>query len=83
MALKVLPNTVQIGDTTNGSHSTQIGRELQNGWYYTLATQRVTYADGNSYEGIGMIPDIVVKNFRSHLDQEVDDVLNAAINELQ
>ena len=83
MALKVLPNATQIGDTTNGSHSTMIGRELQNGWYYTLPTQRIRFADGNSYEGIGMIPDEVVKNSRSRLDQGIDDVLNAAIIHLQ
>ena len=83
MALKVLPNAVQIGDTTNGSHSTQIGRELQNGWYYTLATQQVIFADGNSYEGIGMIPDIAVKNSESNLNAGIDDMLNAAIAELQ
>lgn len=79
MALKVLPNTTQIGDTTNGSHSTMIGRELQNGWYYTLATQEVTFADGKSYEGIGMIPDWLVTNSRSRLDQGIDDVLDEAI----
>lgn len=83
MALKVLPNAVQIGDTTNGSHSTMIGRELQNGWYYTLPTQRIRFADGISYEGIGMIPDQVVINSRSRLDQGVDDVLDAAISHLQ
>ncbi len=81
MALKVIPNTIQIGDTTNGSHSTLIGRELQNGWYYTLGTQRIVFADGNSYEGIGMIPDILVKNSRARLDQEIDDVLNTAIDQ--
>lgn len=83
MALKVLPNSIQIGDTTNGSHATMIGRELQNEWYYTLATQKIVFADGKSFEGIGMIPDIVVMNSRSHLDQGIDDVLNAAIDQLQ
>ena len=58
-----------------------IGRELQNGWYYTLGTQRIVFADGNSYEGIGMIPDIPLKNSRSHLDQGIDDVLNIAIDQ--
>ncbi|MBX7107883.1 MAG: S41 family peptidase [Chitinophagales bacterium] len=83
MALKVIPGVVQIGDTTNGAHSTMIGRELQNSWYYTLSPQKILFADGKSYEGIGMIPDIVLFNTVSNLENGIDDQLDKAIEVLQ
>jgi C-terminal processing protease CtpA/Prc len=79
MALKVLPNSIQIGDTTNGAHSTMIGRELPNSWYFSLGPQKIVFADGKTYEGIGMIPDIVVHNSESNLNAGIDDQLDRAI----
>ncbi len=38
MALKTLPNLIHLGDTTNGAHSTKIGKELPNGWYYSVVS---------------------------------------------
>ncbi|HEX8529790.1 MAG TPA: S41 family peptidase [Cytophagales bacterium] len=78
MALKVLPQATFVGDTTAGGHSTSIGRELQNGWYYTIPPQQTKFADGRSYEGIGLAPDIVLRNDRSRLASGVDDVLERA-----
>lgn len=83
MALKVIPGIIQIGDTTNGAHSTLIGRELQNGWYYTLGPQKIVFADGISYEGIGMIPDIVIHNTGEDIAAEIDDQLEKAIEKVQ
>lgn len=83
MALKVLPGMIHIGDTTNGAHSTMIGRELQNSWYYSLSPQKILFADGKSYEGIGMIPDIVQFNTLSNLEKGIDDQLDTAMDVLQ
>lgn len=83
MALKVLPGMIQVGDTTNGAHSTMIGRELQNSWYYSLSPQKIKFADGKSYEGIGMIPDIVVHNSYDELAQGTDTQLEKAIEQFQ
>jgi carboxyl-terminal processing protease len=41
MAFKTLPNVTVLGDTTNGAHGTMIGRELANGWFYSLVPQKV------------------------------------------
>lgn len=79
MGLKVLPQATLIGDTTSGGHSTMIGRELQNGWYYTLATQKTKFADGESYEGTGVIPDITIQNYRANMRKGIDDVLEKAM----
>lgn len=81
MAFKTLPNVIHIGDTTNGAQSTKIGKELANGWYYSIATQKVEFADGNSYEGIGLIPDIFIKNTLSEINLGQDKTLEKAIDQ--
>ena len=83
MAFDVLPNVLMVGETTNGAQGTQIGRELANGWFYTLVTQKVELADGKSYEGIGIAPDVEVKNTIDEINAGVDGVLQYAIEELK
>lgn len=83
MAFKTLPNVTFIGDTTNGAHGTMIGRELANGWYYSLVPQKVELFDGKSYEGIGLAPDIYIKNQLSEILQGTDKTLEYAIDQLK
>lgn len=83
MAFKTLPNVTFIGDTTNGAHGTMIGRELANGWYYSLVPQKVELYDGKSYEGIGLAPDIYIKNQLSEILQGTDKTLEYAIDQLK
>lgn len=80
MAFRCLPQVTTIGEATCGALSTMIGRELANGWYYTLATQHTRFADGKSYEGVGLPPDVQVKNTREELSQGLDRVLQTAID---
>nr|WP_255651094.1 S41 family peptidase [Cesiribacter sp. SM1] len=79
MAFATLPNVTLVGEKTNGSTSTMMARELQNGWYYSLSTQQVTFADGNSYEGKGFPPDVLVQNQEADLAAGKDRVLEKAI----
>ena len=81
MAFMPLPNVISIGDTTNGAHSTMIGGELANGWTYTFPTQKVKLYDGNSYEGIGLAPDIYLQNEISDIEMGIDKVLETAIDQ--
>jgi len=83
MAFNTLPNATQVGDTTNGAHSTMIGRELANGWKYTIATQKVLMPDGKSYEGIGIAPDVLVRNNLADLKNGRDAVLEKAMDLLE
>lgn len=83
MAFNVIPQATLIGEPTAGAHSTMIGRELQNGWYYSVATQKTKFADGKTYEGIGVIPDIILKNDRANLLKGTDDVLQKALELFQ
>lgn len=79
MAFKTLPNVTIMGDTTCGAHSTMIGRELANGWYYTFATQNTLMYDDISYEGKGITPDVRVVNSSFEMLNGIDRTLQEAI----
>lgn len=80
MALREIPGVTVIGDTTSGAHGTMIGRETSNGWYYSLVPQKVELPDGRSLEGIGLPPDIFVRNNITELLSGTDRVLESAID---
>lgn len=82
MAFSTLPNVTLMGDTTNGAHGTMIGRELVNGWFYSLVPQKVELYDGQSYEGIGLAPDVYVKNSLIDIENGIDQTLEEAIDAL-
>jgi carboxyl-terminal processing protease len=82
MAFRTLPNATIVGDTTNGTFGTKIMRELANGWYYALSIQKVEDSDGRSFEGIGLAPDIAVRNNRDEVREGVDRVLETAVHHL-
>lgn len=83
MAFKALPTVTIMGDTTNGAHGTMIGRELANGWFYSLVPQKVEMYDGKSYEGVGLAPDIFSKNTISEINNGIDMTLQKAIEKLK
>jgi hypothetical protein len=80
MAFKTLPNLVQMGDTTSGAIATKIGKELANGWYYSIVTQKTEFRDGISYEGPGLPPDIYLKNTLEEMEAGQDRTLEAALD---
>jgi C-terminal processing protease CtpA/Prc len=81
MAFKVLPNVTHLGDTTNGAIATKIGKELANGWYYTVVTQKIEFVDGVSYEGPGIPPDSFMKNTSEEMVAGQDKSLEAALEQ--
>jgi hypothetical protein len=83
MGFRVLPNVTVVGDTTNGAHSTLVGRELANGWFYSIATQKVRLDDSLSYEGIGLPPDVRLINTIDEVNAGVDGVLGYAVDQLR
>lgn len=83
MAFMTLPNVTVLGDTTNGAHGTMIGRELANGWFYSLVPQKVELYDGKSYEGIGLAPDVFIKNTLSEMNAGTDKTLETAVERLK
>lgn len=82
MAFRTLPNATVMGDTTNGTFGTKIPRELANGWYFAVSVQKVQMFDGQSYEGIGLAPDVHVVNDRDEMMAGRDRVLETAVSQL-
>lgn len=83
MAFKTLPNVTLEGDTTNGAYGTMVGRDLANGWFYSLVPQKVELFDEISYEGTGLAPDIYIKNQLSEIEAGKDKTLEKAIEFLK
>lgn len=83
MAAKTLPNATIIGDFTNGTFGTKISRQLANGWYISYSIQKVEMFDGKSYEGVGLGPDIWIKNDIHNMRANIDETLQAGIEHIR
>ena len=81
-AMKSLPNVLHMGDTTNGSISSMAGRDLANGWKYSIVPQKIEGFDGVYYEGVGIPPEVYIKNTFTEMSQGIDRTLEAAIARL-
>jgi hypothetical protein len=79
MAFRVLPQVTVVGSRTAGNHGEKVGGELSNGWTYSIVPQVVTAADGASYEGPGIPPDVAVDNSADEVTQGMDRQFEAAV----
>src|SRR5262249_21664644 len=76
LAMRILPTTTVLGDTTVGASGGPLVRELANGWTYQMS-QWVAYTpDHKTFEGVGLAPNVVVKAAYSSMR---DSVLDRAI----
>jgi len=83
LAMNELENITQMGDYTSGGFSDNIARELPNGWFYFMSIGDYRAADGESYEGIGIQPEIELVNSKEDILSSTDKVLEKAIEMLQ
>lgn len=83
LAMKTLPNVTIVGDTTNGSFSPQIHRELPNGWSFALSTKIVAAADLTIYEGKGIPPDLTIVNTIKEFEMKFDAMLEKGIEVIE
>ena len=83
LMMKTLPNVKTVGDTTNGSFSQHIYRELPNGWSFSLPTSIVASADLTVYEGVGIAPDFYILNTQHDFDNEIDAILEKGIEVIE
>lgn len=79
---KAIPNMTIIGDTTGGGLGLPNGGQLPNGWTYRCSITQTLDVYGNNYEN-GVPPDKVVLIDKIKLTQGIDDVLEAAMNEIK
>lgn len=83
LAMKTLHNVKIVGDTTSGAFSDNIYRDLYNGWIFSVSVGDYRAADGKSYEGIGIAPDVRVTNTRTNVQAGQDLVLEKALELFQ
>ena len=81
--MKSFAHVTHIGDTTSGDFSAVSTRRfLPNGWTYQYSIMMLLKADGKSPEGIGLIPDVLIKNTKADIDKGEDKVLEEAFEYL-
>jgi len=83
LALKTLPQMIHVGDTTNAAFSDTVDRELPNRWQYRIPVAEVTDQNDVSWEGIGLIPDFVIRNEDAEVRNGIDRMLAKAIEVLR
>lgn len=82
-AMKTQSHLTQMGDTTAGGFSDILARELPNGWLYFIPVGDYRNSKGESEEGKGIVPDLLIVNKKQDIDAGVDKVLQAAISRLK
>jgi carboxyl-terminal processing protease len=83
LAMRVLPHVTVVGDLTAGAFSSQFPERLPNGWILWLAYRVIRDHNGVCWDGIGVTPDLRIKNTRADIDTGSDRVLDFAIRLLQ
>jgi C-terminal processing protease CtpA/Prc len=79
LAMKSLPSVTIVGDTTAGASGAPIVRELSNGWTYQLSEWIEYTSERQTYEDVGLAPNIVVRASATDMAKNVDAVLERAI----
>lgn len=79
LAMQELTNVTQLGDFTSGAFSDNIARELPNGWFCFMSIGDYRAADGESYEGIGVKPDLWLVNSKEDILSGKDRTLEKAL----
>jgi len=78
-AMRQNDNVVQMGETTSGVFSDVAPFQLPNGWLITVSVGDYRGANGLSYEGIGIEPDIYSINVKEDVLSGVDFTLELAM----
>lgn len=82
LALNQFDHTKSMGDTTAGSFSDNPNFELPNGWIFSVSVGDYRAADGKSYEGIGLVPDVATLTTKEDLLGGKDRTLEMAVDAL-
>jgi len=57
------PGVLRVGESTQGVFSDVLGRELPNGWSFGLPNEVFRTAQGTTFDGRGIPPDVIVPLF--------------------
>ncbi len=83
MYFNILPQVTVFGEATAGAMGERIEKEMPNGWIYSITGQVIKAADGVSYEGPGIPPDVFFQNKIEDVENEIDSLFITAVNHLK
>ncbi len=63
MAMRALPNVTHVGTSTNGAVAGVLEKVLPNGWVLGLSNEMYFDHNGNTWDGIGIEPDVTMDIF--------------------
>ena len=78
LAMRAVPHAVLVGETTAGVMADAAPLPLPNGWEVGVPVNVFRDANGVSWEGVGVVPDLWVANDRAGVDAGRDRVLETA-----
>ena len=78
LAMRAVPHAVLVGQTTAGVMADAAPLPLPNGWEVGVPVNVFRDANGVSWEGVGIVPDVWVTNDRADVEAGRDRVLETA-----
>lgn len=79
LAMRDLPQVIVLGESTNGVLSDALEVLLPNGWIFSLSNERYLTANGELFEGHGILPDIEIPMTVEDVESETDPVLDVIL----
>lgn len=82
LAMRTQAHVSVLGGITGGGAGLPLIRELPNGWILRIPSTFTVTPDMESYEGVGLMPDILVSNTPDEVFNRIDKILERAIDQL-
>jgi len=80
LMMRVVPGAVVVGDTTSGTASQPLPRQLPNGWWLRVPASMELTPDGAFVvEGRGLPPDVAAPSAPADVERDLDAPLSAAV----
>ncbi|MBI9053928.1 MAG: hypothetical protein JEY96_08940 [Bacteroidales bacterium] len=83
IALKALPNTIFVGEQTQGTDGEIAKIHLPGGGETSFTGQRIQFGNGDVFQGIGIIPDVVVSRTAEGVKRNEDEILTKGLEVLR
>lgn len=77
--MRTIPHVTIIGDTTGGGSGNPLFMELPNGWAMRVSNSQKQLPNGRDYQYLGIFPDIPVWIAEEDFNNEIDTILEKAI----
>ena len=83
LAMRALPNVVQVGERTRGGLSDQLNKPLPNGWLLTLPAEIYRDPRGERFEAVGISPDVARPVFSGDLAEGHARMVRGLMDEIE